>query len=219
MARAIEEITIVTNNYIRELIGLQELFKPLDRVHVEMIRRLVKQQNIRRGQQQTRETKPVLLTAREFLAFERPHVALETEALKNRFGIGGVFETTFVLEFVLQITVAFEDLFQIVSRVGHAVLELVHLMLDLLQATKCCERRLVNSRASLEVDVLVQQAQLHATRAHNLAAIGRFLTTDQTKDRALAGAVSTDQSDVFSGIYLQRRATEDVPSSVGLMNF
>jgi hypothetical protein len=52
------------------------------------------------------------------------------------------------------------------------------------------------------VDVLVQQAQLDATRAHDVAAIGRLVAADETEDRALAGAVSTYKSYVFSGIYL-----------------
>ena len=50
--------------------------------------------------------------------------------------------------------------------------------------------------------MLVQQAQTNAARAHDIAAIGRLITSDETEDRALAGAVSTDKSDVFSGIDL-----------------
>jgi len=37
-----------------------------------------------------------------------------------------------VLELVLEITVPLENLLQIVTRVSHAMLQLVHLMLDLL---------------------------------------------------------------------------------------
>ena len=39
-----------------------------------------------------------------------------------------------MLEFVLQIAVTLENLFQIVAGVGHAMLQLVHLVFDLLQA-------------------------------------------------------------------------------------
>ena len=42
------------------------------------------------------------------------------------------YETAFVLKLLLKIAVALEDLFQIVARLRHAVLELVHLMFDLL---------------------------------------------------------------------------------------
>jgi hypothetical protein len=98
------------------------------------------------------------------------------------------------------------------------MLELVHLVFDLLQPTKRSERRLVNRRAGLEVNVLVQQAQLHSARAHHVATIRCLITSDETKDRALAGAVSAYQSDVFARIHLQRRAAQDVLNAVRLMN-
>jgi hypothetical protein len=64
----------------------------------------------------------------------------------------------------------------------------------------------VDRRAGLEVNVLVQQAETHTTRTHDVATIGALFTSDETKDRALAGAVSTYESDVFTGIDLQGRA-------------
>jgi hypothetical protein len=52
------------------------------------------------------------------------------------------------------------------------------------------------------MNVLVQQTQLDAPRAHDIAAIRRLVTADETEDCGLARAVSTYQSDVFSRIYL-----------------
>ena len=149
------------------------------------------------------KTKSILLAAGELLSFERPHVAIKPESLENRFGPRGIFKTTFVFELVLQIAVALENLFEIVAGVCHAMLQLVHLMFDLLQTAKRSQRRLVDRRAWFEVNVLVQQAQLHVPRAHNVATIRCFFTSDETKDRALAGAVSTDQSNVFAGVHLK----------------
>jgi hypothetical protein len=60
----------------------------------------------------------------------------------------------------------------------------------------------MHRRTWLEVNVLVQQTQLDATRAHDVAAIRRLVTADETEDRAFAGAVSTYKSDVFSRINL-----------------
>lgn len=77
----------------------------------------------------------------------------------------------------------------------------------------------MDRRAGFEVNVLVQQAQLYAAGAHDVAAIRGFVVSDETEDRALAGAVSPDQSNVLSGIDLQRRASQHVLSAVGLINF
>jgi hypothetical protein len=49
-----------------------------------------------------------------------------------------------VLKLLLQIAVALENLFEIVAGIGHAMLELVHLVFDLLQTSERSEGRLVN---------------------------------------------------------------------------
>lgn len=77
----------------------------------------------------------------------------------------------------------------------------------------------MNRGAGLEVNVLVQEAELYAARTHDVAAIRSFVGSDKTEDRAFAGAVSPDQSDVLSGVDLQRRASQHVLSAVGLINF
>jgi hypothetical protein len=108
---------------------------------------------------------------------------------------------------------------QIVAGISHAMLELVHLVLDLLETAKRSERRLMDRRAGLEVNVLVQQAEFHATGTHDVAAIRCLIASDETKDRALSGAVAADKTDVFTGIHLQCGATQNVLSAVGFVNF
>jgi hypothetical protein len=76
------------------------------------------------------------LSAGKLLGFERPHFALETETLKTRFRTRGVVKAAFEFKLVLQIAVAFENFIEIISRFGHAMLKLVHLMFDLLQPAK-----------------------------------------------------------------------------------
>jgi len=94
------------------------------------------------------------------------------------------------------------------------MLKLMHLMFDLLQTSKRGERRLMNSRAGLEVNVLVQQSEFHSARAHDVTTIGGFITSDETKDRALTGAIAAYKTDVLAGIDLQRRASQDVLNAV-----
>ena len=77
----------------------------------------------------------------------------------------------------------------------------------------------MNSRSGLEVHVLVQQSQLYTSRANDIATIRSLITSDETEDRALAGAVSTYKSNVFSGVHLQRRASQHILNAIGFMNF
>src|SRR5437773_6178865 len=115
---------------------------------------LVQQQDVWLSEQQTNETQAILLTAGKFFCFERPLVAIEAQPLQDSLSPGSVFESTFALKLVLQIAVTLQDLLQITSRVGHAMLEFVHLVLDLLQMAKCCKRGFVNRRAGFKMYML-----------------------------------------------------------------
>jgi len=95
----------------------------------------------------------------------------------------------------------------------------VHLVLNLLKPAKCRKRGLMDRRSRLEVNVLVQQTQLHAARTHYVAAIRSLITSDKTEDRALSSAVSTYKSYVFSCVNLHRSASQDILNPVGLMYF
>ena len=44
-------------------VTLQKLFKPFDRVNIQMVRRFVEQQHVRLRQQQTCQAKTILLAA------------------------------------------------------------------------------------------------------------------------------------------------------------
>ena len=145
-------------------------------------------------------------------------LAIKTQPLQNRFGLGRVFEPTFALKLVLQIAVALEHFLKIGIRLGHAMLKLVHLVFDLLQVTESGERRFVNGGAGFKVNVLRKQTQTRPTRTNHLTSVRRFFSVDETKDGCLAGAVASYQSHVFAGIYLQRRATQNILRAVGLVN-
>lgn len=77
----------------------------------------------------------------------------------------------------------------------------------------------MDRRSGLEVYVLVQQAELDATCAHDVATIRGLITSDETEDRAFSGAVSAYKSYVFCRVYLERRASQHILNAVGLMNF
>ena len=76
----------------------------------------------------------------------------------------------------------------------------------------------MDRRTRLEMNVLVQQSQLHTASAHDVATIRSLVTPDKTKDRAFARAVSTYQADVFTRIHLQRCAAQDILNTVRFVN-
>ena len=74
---------------------------------------------------------------------------------------------------MLKIAVALKHRIEIVARFRHAMFERAHLMFDLLQVSESGERGFVNRRVRLEMNVLRQESELHATRPHHVARVKR----------------------------------------------
>jgi hypothetical protein len=64
------------------------------------------------------------------------------------------------------------------------------------------------------VNVLVQQTEFHSARAHDVTTIRRFITSDETKDRALTGAIAAYKANVLAGIHLHGGAAQDILNAV-----
>src|SRR5438552_776871 len=98
------------------------------------------------------------------------------------------------------------------------MLQLMHLVLDLLQMAKRRQRRFMHSRARVEVNMLRQQSELEPARPRNFAAIRSLFFVYQPKNRRLAGAVASDQTDMLTGIDLKRGAAQNVLRAEGFVN-
>ena len=94
----------------------------------------------------------------------------------------------------------------------------MHLVLDLLQMAKRRERRFMHSRAHVEVNMLREQSGLEPARPRNLAAIRSLFFVYQAKNRRLAGAVTSDQTDMLTRIDLKRGAAQNILRAEGFVN-
>ncbi len=119
---------------------------------------------------------------------------------------------------MLQVAVTRQNFFEIVTRVGHAMLKRVHLVFDLLESSERGQSRLMHCGARLEMNMLREQAELQSACADNITAIRSLFTSDQTEDCGLARAVPADQAHMFAGINLQAGATQHVLRAVRFMN-
>ena len=79
----VEEEAVVRDEDHRVRIGDEILLEPVARVEIEMVRRLVEQQQRRAPEQQLRERDPHLPAAGERLGRLREVVALEAEAVED----------------------------------------------------------------------------------------------------------------------------------------
>ena len=72
------------------------------------------------------------------------------------------------------------------------MLEFVHLVLDLLQMAKCCQRGFVNRRAGFKMYMLSEQAKTNAAGANYVASVSR--TSVPGLDTATKRATSSPSS-------------------------
>src|SRR2546425_5015492 len=98
------------------------------------------------------------------------------------------------------------------------MLQLMHLVLDLLQVAKRRERRFMHSRARVEVNMLREQSELESAGTHNFAAIRSLFFVYQAKNRRFAGAVTPYQTDMLTGVDLKRGAAQNVLRAEGFVN-
>src|SRR2546427_11721505 len=98
------------------------------------------------------------------------------------------------------------------------MLQPMHLVLDMLKMAKRRARRFMHSRAHIEVNMLREQSGLEPTRPRNLAAIRSLFFVYQAKKRRLAGAVTSDQTDMLTRIDLKRGAAQNILRAEGFVN-
>ena len=197
---------------------LQELLEKLDALEIEVVRRLVQQEQIDLRQQHAREHGPVLLAAAELVDRTRPLV-LVVEADSGQHALDQRVERVAVrvLVVVLQLGVLLEELRVLglaLRRVREIVLDRAHAAIH---PQHVRERRLdeIEERhPSLGVEMLADVADGHAGGADDLPVIGLFLLEEETEERRLPGAVAADQADVLAGVVLPGHALEDVVRAV-----
>ncbi len=195
----VEEVAVVRDGDDGALVFLQEALEPRDRLRVEMVGRLVEQQQVGRLEQQAAQRDAAPLAARERRdvrvgrrAAERIHRELELRVDVPRIhGVDAVLQAPLLLE-------------QLVHRLGRHVLAELHV-----QLVVPIEQRLDLGDALLDVplDVLArveprllrQEADGDAVGRERLADELVILARHDLQQRALARAVQPEHADFRAG--------------------
>ena len=218
----VEKRPVVRDQQVAALEALQELLEELDAFEVEMVGRLVEQQQVDLRQQDAREHGPVLLAAAEFVNGAVPlRFVTEPDTAEDALHLGVQRVAVRVLVVVLQLGVFVQQPLMLglaFRRVREIVLDGAHLPLDAQHLGECGLDEIEQRHPRLGVEVLSDMADGHAVRADDLPVIGLFLLQEQAEDRGLAGAVAADEPDVLAGVVLPRDALEDVMRAVTFLD-
>ena len=115
-----------------------------------------------------------------------------------------------MLVFLLDLAETREDPVHLVGlrRVGHRMIELFELVMQVAHAAAAENRLVEHGAAGHLFDVLAEVADRHPLRHRDVALVRRFLADDHAEQRGLAGAVRPDEADLLAGIELEGRVDE-----------
>ena len=193
---------------------LQERLEPDDRLDVEVVGRLVHQQDVGPAEQHARHRDAHLPAARQRADVAVDPLVVEAEAVQHlaRLALERVAAEMLVL--LLHLAEAREDRVHVVGLrgIGHRVLQRLELVMQGASAPAAGDRLVEHRSAGHLLDVLPEVADRQLLRHRHVAVVGRFLAGDHPEQRRLAGAVRADQADLFAGIELKRRRRRRGPA-------
>ena len=209
--RLVEQLEVVADHEQRAAVRPQELHEPLLGVDVEVVGRLVEQQQVAAREQDARELDPPALAAGERGDRQVEPVGAEPEAGRDApdLGVGGVAAR--VAERVLGVAVRAH-----VARrrvVGHALVQLVE---PAARGVEPARRQHVRERGAVDAGAARRRVLREVpdrAGARDDARRGGRLADEHLQQRRLADAVATDEADLVAGAQREGRAGQRVPAT------
>ncbi len=194
----VEKVAVVRDEDERVRIGGQVLLKPVAGFEIEVVGRLVEQQQVGLLQQKFGERDAHLPAAGKFFGLARPVVAMKAETGQHladlRFERVAVAGDKFVFE--LLVTVGDVRVFRaLMVEFRHAASERLHFFFDGMEFGKHRHALGKNRAARHGEAVLRQVSGRDAFGARDSAVVERLAPCKNFHDGRLAGAVRSDQTD------------------------
>ena len=206
--RRLEEPAVVRDEDDARVERRQLVLEPFEARHVEVVRRLVEEQQVGVAAERARERR-----ARQLAAGERVERAVEIglrEAEAARDGADALAPgvAAGVLEPRLRLGIAASVCGPWSPR-RHRLLEAPQLLLDRDEVGGAREDVLAQREAALQRRTLVVQCDARALRERELAAVDLGLAGEHAQQRRLAGAVRPGERDAVAALDLEGHAVEE----------
>ena len=217
---AVEEVAIVRDQHHRVRIVDEELLQPVARLEVEVVGRLVEQQQPGPAEQQLGQCDAHLPAAGERLGGAFEVGGGEAEPAQDRVHLRLDAVAVPILERVLDLAVARQG--GVVLARGHTGVselrfERAQLRLQREQRLERPARLLVERPAGVGQPILRQVADRQAVRPRNLARVGLDLPGQHLEQRRLAGPVRAAEADALAVLNLPGDLVEQHPVAEGLV--
>ena len=184
----------------RAAVGLQVIFQPFHCFQIEMVRRLVQNQQVGPLQQQTGQTQAGLLAAGEYPGRLCPCVGREPHAVQHLFdlgihivGIHRIHHSGAVRDLIGQLC--------IVGIGSQLLLQTFHLLHGIQRRGEHQLHRGIDIKRGVQSGILLQIAGGHAGAERRVPRIGQALAAQYAQERCLAGAVGADNADAVAALH------------------
>jgi len=203
---AIHEVAVVADGQHRAVEGLEEALQPFHRVDVQMVGRLVQDEQVGRFQQQAAQQGAGALPAGESGQRALVLVRAEAQASQHHLNAALILKAAGVLVTLLEGAVGF-DQGAVIRPADHLVLQPGQARFHLPQGAEDAQHLLVERVIAGQLRALRQEADAQAAGAGDRPGGGRVQPDDQVKQGGLADAVGADQGDA--------RVTRDAGANPG----
>ena len=206
-ADRLQEPAVVRHEDDRGVERLQVRLEPLEAVDVEVVGRLVEQQQLGVARERARQRRAGELTAGERREAAVQVLVAEPEAVQRRVDRLAPVVAAGVLELALRGAVGGEG--RVVERaVGHRGLQRRQLLLERQQLLAARQHVVAQRQVAVARRALVVQRDPHALLEDELAAVDPGLAAEHAQQRRLARAVAPGQRHAVLALELERHAPE-----------
>ncbi len=212
----VQEAPVVGDDHDCAVVRCQVLFKPLERVEVEVVRGLVEQQQGGLLEQQACQRDPHLPSAAELVGLAHQVTRGESQSEEHLLDIRFHPEGVGIFQAVLEFAVDLEQLAELVPPFGDLGHAPAHLLEPLLRFHNALEHRLdfrIERAAPGIHAVLRKVADRDEFRPGDFSAVGSGVAHKHPEQRRLARAVRPDESDPVVRADPERYVAEEDSSS------
>ena len=209
LAHRAQEVAVVRDQHERLGPLAQPLLEMLGGLDVEVVGRLVEQQQVRLLEQHLGQLEPAALAARQRLDRALEIGGGKAEVLRQRLDARLERIAALAAVALLQLAVARERLL-----VGEVALEREQLVVDGEQLLERLEHRVEDLAAAGELLRLLEVRHRQPARARHRAAIRLQAPVEQAQQRRLAAAVGPDEPDAVAVVYLPGQPGEELGARI-----
>jgi len=175
----VEEVTVVGDGDDGALVLLQVALQPLDALGIEVVGRLVEEQDVRLLKQQTAEGHTTAFASREVA---HGGVAIGTvEGIHGAFQLAVEFPSVVLLDEFGELALTGNQLVEVGVRFGKLIVDFFVFLKDVDDFLYAFFHHLTDGLIVVELWLLVEHADRIAGREHHFAVIGFLLASDDAQ--------------------------------------